>query len=194
MTKILSKSKIGNKLVVKFDTKLQFNPGNTIDVIIDNDRRTFSIASAPWENFTMIATNIRNSPFKQKLLMLKEGDEVKIEGPYQDEFVIKDFPKHVFVTKGIGITPVRSMALYLLKNSQNVTIYYQPDEDGVILFKEDLGNIMKIEQISDKIFKENQDAMFYISGEPEFTKIATKIAVDNGIKAGKIVVEPFSGY
>jgi NAD(P)H-flavin reductase len=142
----------------------------------------------------MIATNIRNSPFKQKLLMLKEGDEVKIEGPYQDEFVIKDSPKHVFVTKGIGITPVRSMALYLLKNSQNVTIYYQPDEDGVILFKEDLGNIMKIEQISDKIFKENQDAMFYISGEPEFTKIATKIAVDNGIKAGKIVVEPFSGY
>lgn len=142
----------------------------------------------------MIATNIRNSPFKQKLLVLKEGDEVKIEGPYQDEFVIKDSPKHVFVTKGIGITPVRSMALYLLKNSQDVIVYYQPDDDGVILFKEDLGDVMRIEQISDKIFKENKEAMFYISGEPEFTKVATKIALDSGIKPGKIIVEPFSGY
>ncbi len=194
MAKILSKFKIGNKLVVKFDYKIQFNPGNTVDVIIDNDRHTFSIASAPWENFLMIATNIRNSPFKQKLLVLKEGDEVKIEGPYQDEFVLKDSPKHVFITKGIGITPVRSMALYLLKNSQNVVIYYQPDDDGVILFKDDLNSIMKIEQLNDKIFKENQDAMFYVSGEPEFTKVATKIAVDNGVKPGKIVVEPFSGY
>ncbi|BDC19423.1 FAD-dependent oxidoreductase [Acidianus sp. HS-5] len=194
MAKILSKCKVGNKLIVKFDEKIQFNPGNTIDVIIDNDRRTFSIASTPWESFIMIATKIRNSPFKQKLLILKEGDEVKIEGPYQDEFVIKDSPKHVFITKGIGITPVRSMVLYLLKNSQDAAIYYQPDDDGVILFKEDLNSAMKIEQLDNKIFKENQDAMFYISGEPEFTKEATKIAVDNGIKPGKILVEPFSGY
>lgn len=33
MARILSKSKIGNKLIVKFDEKLQFNPGNIIDVI-----------------------------------------------------------------------------------------------------------------------------------------------------------------
>ncbi|ARM76061.1 FAD-dependent oxidoreductase [Acidianus manzaensis] len=194
MAKIISKEIKRDIMILKFDQKLQFNPGNTVDVVIDKDRRTFSIASTIWENFIMIATKIRNSPFKQKLLVMKEGDEVNIEGPFQDEFVIKEAPLHVFIAKGIGITPVRSMALYLAKNGKNVKIYYQPDEDNIIPFKEDLRDILNISTFSEKIFTENKDAMFYVSGAPEFTKDITKIAMNANVKPGRLVVEPFTGY
>ncbi|AWR97415.1 hypothetical protein DFR86_07540 [Acidianus sulfidivorans JP7] len=194
MARIISKNRIGDILIVKFDQKLQFKPGNTIDVIIDKDRRTFSIASTTWEDFLMIATKITNSPFKQKLATMKEGDEVSIEGPFEDEFVIKDSSSHVFVAKGIGITPVRSMALYLARNNKDVKIFYQPDEDNIIPFKDHLQGLLNISTITEKIFLENKDAMFYISGTPEFTKNATKFAITANIKPGKFVVEPFTGY
>ncbi len=194
--KILTTDKVGDKLIIKLDTKLDFKPGNTIDVIFDNDKRTFSIASSPLENFLMFATKIRNSAFKQRLSTVKPGDKLNFEGPFEDEFVIKESNEYVFITKGIGITPMRSMILYLLKEKPNskIVLFYEPDDDGTVLFKEDLEKVAKFEKPSADELRPYQDALFYISGMPTNTKEYAKLALDAGGKPGKIILEPFSGY
>jgi CDP-4-dehydro-6-deoxyglucose reductase len=194
--KILSIDKVGDKLVIKLDAKLNFKPGNTIDVIFNNDKRTFSIASSPMEDFLMFATKIRNSAFKQRLSTMKVGDTLTFEGPFEDEFVIKDSDEYVFLTKGIGITPLRSMILYLLREKPNskITLFYEPDDDGTVLFKEDLEKVAKFEKPSADELRPYQNGLFYISGMPTSTKEYAKIVLDAGGKPGKIIMEPFSGY
>jgi len=75
--------------------------------------RHFTISSSPTEDFIMLSTRIRDSPYKQRLASLEKGAKVKVRGP-QGEFVIhEDYSKTaIFVSGGIGVTPFRSMIKY----------------------------------------------------------------------------------
>ncbi len=75
------------------------------------ESRTFTIASAPHERELMIATRMRDSPFKRSLAELPVGGGLKIDGPsglmvrHED-----DSRPAVFLAGGIGITPFLAMA------------------------------------------------------------------------------------
>jgi ferredoxin-NADP reductase/nitrite reductase/ring-hydroxylating ferredoxin subunit len=75
--------------------------------------RHFTISSSPTENFIMITTRIRDTPYKKRLSSLEEGIMVKVRGP-QGKFVLHDdYSKPaVFLSGGIGVTPFRSMIKY----------------------------------------------------------------------------------
>jgi ferredoxin-NADP reductase/nitrite reductase/ring-hydroxylating ferredoxin subunit len=76
--------------------------------------RHFSIASSPTEqDYILISTRIRDTPYKQKLASLKEGAKILVWGP-EGEFVLHDdYSKlAVFLSGGIGVTPFRSMIKY----------------------------------------------------------------------------------
>ncbi|MBV9175742.1 MAG: FAD-dependent oxidoreductase [Nitrososphaeraceae archaeon] len=75
--------------------------------------RHFTISSSPTEDFIMITTRIRNTPYKRRLSSLEEGTIVKVRGP-QGKFVLHDdYSKPaVFLSGGIGVTPFRSMIKY----------------------------------------------------------------------------------
>jgi ferredoxin-NADP reductase/nitrite reductase/ring-hydroxylating ferredoxin subunit len=75
--------------------------------------RHFTISSSPTEDFIMITTRIRDSPYKQRLSTLEEGSKVKVRGP-EGQFVLhEDYSKPaVFLSGGIGVTPFRSMLKY----------------------------------------------------------------------------------
>jgi ferredoxin-NADP reductase len=76
--------------------------------------RHFTISSSPTEDFIMLTTRIRDSPYKQRLATLKEGTKVKVRGP-KGEFVLHedDYSKTaIFLSEGIGVTPYRSMIKY----------------------------------------------------------------------------------
>ncbi|HEU5120154.1 MAG TPA: FAD-dependent oxidoreductase, partial [Candidatus Nitrosocosmicus sp.] len=84
-----------------------------LDDVIGDDKgqtRHFTISSSPTENFIMLSTKIRNSPYKQRLSGLQIGDTVNISGP-EGEFILpEDYSKSViFLSGGIGVTPFRSM-------------------------------------------------------------------------------------
>ena len=72
--------------------------------------RHFTISSSPTEDFIMITTRIRDSPYKKRLSSLEEDTIVKVRGP-QGKFVLhEDYSKPaVFLSGGIGVTPFRSM-------------------------------------------------------------------------------------
>lgn len=75
--------------------------------------RHFTISSSPTEEFVMITTRIRDTPYKKRFSSLEEGTIVKVRGP-QGKFVLhEDYSKPaVFLSGGIGVTPFRSMIKY----------------------------------------------------------------------------------
>jgi len=78
----------------------------------EGNSRTFSVASAPYEEDLMIATRMRDTAFKRVIKMMPLGSEIEIKGAF-GRMTLHDDPVRpaVFLTGGIGITPFRSIAL-----------------------------------------------------------------------------------
>ena len=86
--------------------------------------RHFSIASSPTEqDYIMISTRIRDTPYKQKLASLDEGGDILAWGPQGDFILHDDHSKPaVFLSGGIGVTPFRSMIKYATDSQLPVKI------------------------------------------------------------------------
>src|SRR5215216_4466084 len=76
--------------------------------------RHFTIASSPTEDFIMISTRIRDTPYKKRLSSLEEDTTiVKVRGPEGKFTLHENYSKPaVFLSGGIGVTPFRSMIKY----------------------------------------------------------------------------------
>ncbi len=83
----------------------------------EGNLRTFSIASAPWEEDLMLSTRMRDTAFKRVLKRVPPGTAVKIDGPFGSFTLHVDAARPaVFLAGGIGITPFRSMILHATRN------------------------------------------------------------------------------
>jgi ferredoxin-NADP reductase len=90
----------------------------------EGNRRTFSISSAPHENFLMFTTRIRNTAFKRVLGGLGKGDVALLDGPFGSFTLHHDASRPaVFLAGGIGITPVRSIVVEAARNTLPHRIY-----------------------------------------------------------------------
>ena len=110
----------------------QFKPGQYLDLtLIDPPQmdsqgavRTFSIASAPYEDDLLVATRLRGSTFKRVIATLPLGTELKFEGPMGSFTLHKNPAKAaVFMAGGIGITPFRSILYQAAKEKLPHQIY-----------------------------------------------------------------------
>ncbi len=101
-----------------------FRPGQWVDITLLHSFPTdaggkvhgFSIASAPHEDLLMVATRLRDTAYKRELPKLSLGAEVQIEGP-GGSLALHNNPARaaVFLAGGIGVTPIRSILLYAVK-------------------------------------------------------------------------------
>jgi ferredoxin-NADP reductase/nitrite reductase/ring-hydroxylating ferredoxin subunit len=111
--------------------------------------RHFTIASSPTEDFILISTRIRESPYKQRLNSLENGAVVKVRGP-QGKFTLHDdYSKPaIFLSGGIGVTPFRSIIKYATdKNLPIRIIMFDSNRNPQnILYKIDFDNWLKINQ------------------------------------------------
>jgi glycine betaine catabolism B len=108
--------------------------------------RHFTISSSPTENFIMLSTRIRDSPYKKRLSTLEKDTKVKVRGP-EGQFVLhQDYSKPaVFLSGGIGVTPFRSMIKYATDKQlplQIVMFDSNRNRDN-ILFKREFDNWAK---------------------------------------------------
>lgn len=105
--------------------------------------RHFTIASSPTEDFVMISTRIRDSPYKKRLNSLQNGTTVKVRGP-QGKFTLHEDQSKiaVFLSGGIGVTPFRSMIKYATdKNLPLKIIMFDSNKNQQsILYKNDFDN------------------------------------------------------
>jgi ferredoxin-NADP reductase len=95
-----------------------FKPGQAVDIVVDDPaagneasaRHTFSLVSAPFENELVIATRMRDSPFKRALKSLSAGSHVQMEGPFGSLTLHNNRSRPaVLIAGGIGITPFMSI-------------------------------------------------------------------------------------
>jgi ferredoxin-NADP reductase len=108
--------------------------------------RHFTIASSPTDDFIMISTRIRDTPYKKRLSSLEEGVKVKVRGP-EGKFVLhKDYSKAaVLISGGIGVTPFRSMIKYATDKQLPLKInMFDSNRDRAnILYKNEFDECMK---------------------------------------------------
>lgn len=85
---------------------------NPVETDAEGNIRGFSLASAPYEDDLMFATRMRDTAFKRVLRAMEIGTEMTLDAPY-GSFTLHNNTRipAVFLTGGIGITPVRSIVL-----------------------------------------------------------------------------------
>jgi ferredoxin-NADP reductase len=110
--------------------------------------RSFTMASSPTEeDFILITTRIRDTPFKKKLAALDIGSAVDISAPL-GKFVLHDENSKpaVFLSGGIGVTPFRGMIKYAtdVKLPVNITMFDANRNQANILFKDEFDSWLKI--------------------------------------------------
>jgi ferredoxin-NADP reductase len=124
----------------------EFRAGQSIDLTLidpsetdaEGDVRTFTIASAPFDDHLMVATRMRNTAFKRVLGHAAEGFELKMDGPSGSFNLHKNAAKPaVFLAGGIGITPFFSIVRQAAKDDlgRALFLFYsnRRPEDGAFL-------------------------------------------------------------
>ena len=109
--------------------------------------RHFTIASSPTENFIMISTRIRDTPYKKRLSSLEEEKaKVKVRGPTGKFILHEDYSKPaVLLSGGIGVTPFRSMIKYATDKQLPIKIvmFDSNRDEANILYKNEFDECLK---------------------------------------------------
>ncbi len=112
-----------------------FKAGQAMDMTLldppesdaEGNTRAFSIASAPQDEYLMIATRMRDTAFKRVLGAIPLGTRVKIDGPFGDLTLHNNSSRAaVFLAGGIGITPFRSIVFRAAKEklAHHIFLFY----------------------------------------------------------------------
>lgn len=191
----------------------------------EGDTRGFSLASAPCENDLRIATRMRDTAFKRVLKVMPYGTPLKLDAPY-GSFTLPTntaIPA-VFLTGGIGITPVRSMLLEATQAtlSRRILLFYSNHAPEDTAFLEELRSVAaqnpqftlvatmtEMEHARDKWTGETGYVtksmlerylddltvpIYYSSGPATLVAAMRKLLTEAGVSDDNIRTEEFVGY
>ena len=97
---------------------------NPAETDAEGNTRGFSLASAPYEDDLMFATRMRDTAFKRDLKVMALGTELTLDAPYGSLALHNNASiPAVFLTAGIGVTPVRSILLQAIHDKISHRIF-----------------------------------------------------------------------
>jgi ferredoxin-NADP reductase len=202
-----------------------FTLTNPPETDAEGNTRGFSLASAPFEGDLMVATRMRDTAFKRVLKTLELGAELALDAPYGSLTLHQDARiPGVFLSGGIGVTPVRSIILQAThdklphklflfdsnrrpedaaflgeltdaqKENPNFTLVGTMTEMG----KSAMGWRGETGFITKKMLANFIDdfnlPIYYISGPRAMVAAMRKTLDESGVKDDKIRTEEFTGY
>lgn len=210
-----------------------FQPGQCGDFTLSNppqtdaegNKRSFSIASAPYEEDLIITTRMRDTAFKRSLKIIDLGTEIELEAPWGELTLHEDahIPA-VFLTGGIGITPVRSIVLQAThdKLAHPLSVFYSNRTPNDAAFLDELVAAEKAnpqltliptmtevgnsstqwngetgyitEAMLRKHLPDLDRPIYYLTGPPQMVAAMQKLLKDANVKEANIRAEEFSGY
>lgn len=198
---------------------------NPAETDAEGNARPFSLASAPYEDELMFATRMRDTAFKRVLKTMEPGMELSLDAPH-GSFTLHDdmcFPA-VFLTGGIGVTPVRSIVLQAMHDNlpHRILVFYSNRGPEDAAFLDELmkcqdsnpnytfvGTMTEMEKSSRewhgetgyitkamllKFISDMTLPIFYIDGPPAMVKAMRQLLSEAGVDKGNIRTEEFSGY
>lgn len=210
-----------------------FKAGQFVDITVNNppetdaegNTRGFSVASAPSEATIMLATRMRNTACKRVLKTLALGTECKIEGPFGDLKLHNNASKAaVFVSGGIGITPVRSILVEAAaqKLPHKIFLFFSNHTRKTAPFFDELEalqaknpNYKFIPSMTDLTISKDKwsgdtgyitkemlqkhlqgitSAIYYVTGPAAMVSGLRTVLHETGVDDDDIRVEEFSGY
>ncbi|ARM33610.1 FAD-dependent oxidoreductase [Legionella longbeachae] len=198
------------------------NPKETDE---EGNIRAFSLTNPPYANDLMVATRMRDTAFKRVLKTLPLGTELKLDAP-SGSFTLhnnKAIPA-VFLTGGIGITPVRSIVTQASKDKlpHQIYLFYSNNRPEDTAFLEELKSLEKKNshykfiptmtamekskqpwtgekgfinrEMLEKYIKDLTTPIYYISGPATMVAAMRKMLNEAEINDDNIRTEEFSGY
>lgn len=147
---------------------------------------------------------------------LKEGDLLEVSVPAGD-FVLKENSKSVFISGGVGITPMMSMLHQALENNQEVTFIHSAKNEQFHAMKRELQSLSETYTFEQHVFysqaqtaqhdehitygrltkKElakyagDKHAYYYVCGSSSFTQMVLEGLAEMGISQENIMYESF---
>lgn len=167
--------------------------------------RELSIMSNPNEKFIGFTTRIRNNPsvFKQAMLKLKHGDEIRMFKIGNHMKNIKNDKPIVFISMGVGIATFRPLILDCLDNSSQTSFItnINIDRSGDFVYQKELEklasnklkNVFVCNRVDlyDNINKciDNGENIYFIVGSNEFNNQIGDYLVEKNVSKDAIVFD-----
>jgi ferredoxin-NADP reductase len=187
--------------------------------------RGFSLSGAPYEEDLMFATRMRDTAFKRYLKTMDIGTEITLDAPY-GSFTLQNNTRvpAVFLSGGIGITPVRSIVLQAThdKTAHKIFLFYANKTPHDAAFLDELiavqksnpnflfiGTMTKTKGLSNewhgetglftkemlqKYIGDLTQPIYYIAGPATMVAAIRKTLNQSGVDDDNIRTEEFSGY
>jgi ferredoxin-NADP reductase len=199
-----------------------FKPGHwVILAVADGAERlaaTFTICSAPADDYLEITTRLSGSAYKNALSGLRPGDSAFVTGPGGRLALPPDATRVAFLVGGVGITPVRSMlrdarvngrvfedALLLYGNRDASCVPFGAEfeamaDNGVrmVLCYErppegwpGASGFITAEMVGEYLTPEQQQRPFIVAGPPVMVEAMERVLDDLGVPSGYRIVERF---
>lgn len=211
---------------LEIDKDQDFKAGQFLKVtLLDNPelKRYLSISSSPTEKgYLEFTKRITSSDFSKALDQLKAGDKVKVQYPMGNFTLEGAGSKVVFLSGGIGITPLRSMIKYAvdMQLDLDMVLIYANRSVNDIVFKEDLDamqrsysklriahvlcepdpkfkcipGLINAQVIKDEV-QDYLERRFYLCGPPAMVEAMKKMLIEElALPKEHIITENFQGY
>jgi len=186
-------------------------------------RRTFSFASSPNDDALMIATRMTASAFKKALAAAPMGTRLEMMGPTGRFTLHQDTSRPaVFLTGGIGITPVRSIVEYATQKglAHRIHVFYSNRTRAQAPFVADFrgwaqrnGNLKFVatlteeapaepgfeqgpidESLLNRHLSDLSGPIYYVVGPPGMVSAMKALLARLGIDTANVKTEDFIGY
>ncbi|MDD2679342.1 MAG: FAD-dependent oxidoreductase [Candidatus Omnitrophica bacterium] len=211
---------------LEIGARIDFKAGQFLAVTLLGNpalKKYLSISSSPTETcYLEFTKKLTNSDFSKAVAQLKSGDTVKIEYPF-GKFTLDDPGADIaFLSGGIGITPIRSIAKYVVDKNlgTDMVLVYANRSVKEIVFKEDFDAMQKAYPklkvahvlcepavgfkcipglINARVIRDEVNnypqRKFYLCGPPQMVEAMKKILIaELSLAAENIVSENFQGY
>jgi len=197
---------------------------NPTDTDNEGNVRGFSLSSAPLEDDLMLATRMRDTAYKRYLKTMPIGTAITMDAPY-GSFTLQNNTKipAVFLSGGIGITPVRSIVLQAThdKTAHKIFLFYANKTPNHAAFLNELTAAQQsnpnftliasmtapegseewkgergvfTKEMLQKYIGDLTLPIYYISGPAAMVTAIRKTLNDAGVDDDNIRTEEFSGY
>jgi glycine betaine catabolism B len=162
----------------------------------------FSLASSPEEPYVMVGTHVgSNSPFKRKLMVLREGERVFMFGPILFFTFQKRVTDYVFLAQGIGITPFRSMLVHAHDTPLAVSTTLIHVDKANHTYRElteqyatKAAYPTNPEEFQALVRQQDPHSSFYLSGSPRFVAATKQLLRECGVPRSRMRSDWFLGY
>ncbi|SCX05688.1 Ferredoxin-NADP reductase [Nitrosomonas eutropha] len=180
-----------------------------------NNKHGFSFVSAPFEDTLRMATRMRDSLYKRAAAKVPEGVMVQLLALWGDFTLQKnEAVPAVFITGGIGITPVRSIIAQAThdKTNHKITLIYANRTPAQAAYTDELKRLATENKnftfvpvytstqghVNAKLIKQHVLDValprYYLSGPEGMVRAMRSLLIEIGADEDNIRTEEFEGY